>query len=93
MFEEHGIVRLFSKMFGSHSFPCQSLLLGTNVPNDSKTSVLVYYHSGVSSCYETLVLPGLTFVSGKLSLTTMLRLNVFQHWCNIILVCLVGMRH
>ena len=30
----HVIVRFFSKAFGSHNFPCWSLLLGTNVPND-----------------------------------------------------------
>ena len=52
----------------------------------------MYYHSGVSSCYEKLAFPGFSFVSRKLTLTTIVRLNVFQHWYNIILVCLVGMR-
>ena len=34
VFEGNVIVRLFSKTCGSHSFPCRSLLLGTNVSND-----------------------------------------------------------
>ena len=52
----------------------------------------MYYHSGVSSCYMRYWHAWLDIVSGKLSLTTMVKHNVFQHWCNIILVCLVGMR-
>ena len=41
-------------------------------------SICVYYHSGLSSCYETLTLSGLRFVDRKFSLTTILRLNIFQ---------------
>ena len=46
VFEGHAIVRLFSKMFGSHSFPCQSLLLGINVFNDIHTYTLILNNVG-----------------------------------------------
>ena len=39
---------------------------------------IVFYYC-LSRCYETLALSGLRFVDGKLPLTTMVRLNVFQH--------------
>ena len=53
----------------------------------------MHYHSGRSSCYETLAVPGMRFVDKKLSLTTIVRLNIFQHCCIIILACLVVMRY
>ena len=34
--------------FGSHSFPCRSLLLGTNVPNDIHTHIYVTHCLGAS---------------------------------------------
>ena len=49
VFEGYVIVRLFSKMFGSHSFACQSLLLGTNIPND--TYVCMYQLKDGHKCY------------------------------------------
>ena len=30
--------------FGSHSFPYQSLLLGTNIPNDNVNDIAMYYY-------------------------------------------------
>ena len=40
----------------------------------------MYYHSGISSCYETLALSGLRFVDKKLSLTTMVSFNLLQYY-------------
>ena len=42
VFEGHVIVRLFFKMFGSHSFPYQSLLFGTNIPNDKEVVLSIH---------------------------------------------------
>ena len=39
----------------------------------------MHYHSGMYSCCETLAVPGMRFVDRKLSLTTMVRLDVFRN--------------
>ena len=40
----------------------------------------MYYHSGMSSCYEMLALSGLRFVDKKVSLTTMVSFGLL-HYC------------
>ena len=39
----------------------------------------MHYHSGMSGCCKTLAVSGMRFVNRKLSLTSMVRHNVFQN--------------